>query len=96
VTSPRRAVRPTPPPGKRFRASRLDASEQVALALDVPQPSLIDTLGDSIDAEAILGQHRAIMRAIDRRRPAEAEEAMCRHLGYLRGLVVALEAQEER
>ena len=60
------------------------------------QPSLIDTLGDSIDAEAILGQHRAIMRAIDRRKPAEAEEAMRRHLEYLRGLVAALQPEEER
>ena len=64
--------------------------------LDVLQPSLIDTLGDSIDAEAILGQHRAIMRAIERRRPGEAEEAMRRHLEYLRGLVGALDTQEER
>ncbi len=64
--------------------------------LDVLQPSLIDTLGDSIDAEAILVQHRAIMRAIDRRKPAEAEEAMRRHLEYLRGLVAALQPEEER
>ena len=64
--------------------------------LDVLQPSLIDTLGDSIDAEAILAQHRAIMRAVDRRKPAEAEEAMRRHLEYLRGLVRALEPEEER
>jgi GntR family transcriptional repressor for pyruvate dehydrogenase complex len=59
--------------------------------LDVLQPSLIDTLGDRIDGEAILAQHRAIMRAIDRRKPAEAEEAMRRHLEYLRGLVQALD-----
>jgi GntR family transcriptional regulator, transcriptional repressor for pyruvate dehydrogenase complex len=59
--------------------------------LDVLQPSLIDTLGDRIDGKVILAQHRAIMRAIDRRRPAEAEEAMRRHLEYLRGLVQALE-----
>jgi DNA-binding FadR family transcriptional regulator len=59
--------------------------------LDVLQPSLVDTLGDAIDGEAILEQHRAIMRAIGRRRPNEAEEAMRRHLEYLRGLVRLLE-----
>jgi GntR family transcriptional regulator, transcriptional repressor for pyruvate dehydrogenase complex len=64
--------------------------------LDVLQPSLIDTLGDAIDGEAILAQHREIMRAIDRRRPAEAEEAMRRHLEYLRGLVQALDPEEEQ
>jgi DNA-binding FadR family transcriptional regulator len=64
--------------------------------LDVLQPSLVDTLGDAIDGEAILRQHRAIMRAVDRRRPAEAEEAMRRHLEYVRGLVRALGRREAR
>jgi len=58
--------------------------------LDVLQPSLVDALGDAIDGEAILEQHRAIMRAVGRHRPAEAEEAMRRHLRYLRRLVRAL------
>lgn len=60
--------------------------------LDVLQPSLIDTVGDSIDAEAILGQHREIMRAIEDRRPLEAQHAMGRHLEYLRDVVRAFEA----
>jgi DNA-binding FadR family transcriptional regulator len=64
--------------------------------LDVLQPSLIDALGDSIDGEEILRQHRAIMRAVDRRRPAAAEEAMRRHLEYLRALVRALDPEEEQ
>ena len=33
MTRPRRTVRPAPPPGKRFRPSHLDASEQVALEI---------------------------------------------------------------
>ena len=53
------------------------------------QPSLIDTIGDSIDGEAILRQHRAIQRAIRLRRPAAAQRAMRLHLDYLRELVGA-------
>jgi DNA-binding FadR family transcriptional regulator len=60
--------------------------------LDVLQPSLIDTIGASIDAEAILRQHREIQRAIRLRRPAKAQHAMRRHLEYLRELVGALDA----
>jgi len=59
--------------------------------LDVLQPSLIDTIGDSIDGDAILRQHGEIERAIRLRRPAAAQRAMRRHLEYLRELVVALE-----
>ena len=54
------------------------------------QPSLIDTIGTSIDGEAILSQHGEIQRAIRLRRPAAAERAMRRHLEYLRSLVGAL------
>ena len=46
--------------------------------LDVLQPSLIDTIGASIDGEAILDQHRAIQRAIRLRQPAAAQRAMRR------------------
>ncbi len=60
-------------------------------ALDVLQPSLVRTLGDAIDAEKILAQHRAIVRAIRRGQPAAAERAMRRHLEYLRTLVAELE-----
>jgi GntR family transcriptional regulator, transcriptional repressor for pyruvate dehydrogenase complex len=58
--------------------------------LDVLQPSLIDTIGASIDGEAILDQHRAIQRAIRLHQPAAAERAMRRHLDYLHELVTAL------
>jgi DNA-binding FadR family transcriptional regulator len=55
--------------------------------LDVLQPSMIEKIGDAIDADAILAQHREILRAIRRRQPAAASRAMERHLGYLRDLV---------
>ena len=59
--------------------------------LDVLQPSLIDTIGATIDGAAILNQHREIQRAIRLRQPAAAQRAMRRHLDYLRGLVCSLD-----
>jgi GntR family transcriptional repressor for pyruvate dehydrogenase complex len=58
--------------------------------LDVLQPSLIDTIGESIDGAAILRQHGEIERAIRLHQSAAAERAMRRHLDYLRDLVDAL------
>ena len=55
--------------------------------LDVLQPSLIDTIGASIDGGSILRQHGEIQRAIRMRQPARAQRAMRRHLEYLRALV---------
>jgi GntR family transcriptional regulator, transcriptional repressor for pyruvate dehydrogenase complex len=52
--------------------------------LDVLQPMLIARIGDAIDGEAILRQHRDILRAIRRGQPVAAERAMRRHLGYVR------------
>jgi GntR family transcriptional regulator, transcriptional repressor for pyruvate dehydrogenase complex len=60
--------------------------------LDVLQPSLIDTLGASIDGDAVLHQHREIQRAIRLHQPAAAERAMRRHLEYMRELVCALDS----
>ncbi len=59
--------------------------------LDVLQPSLIDTIGDAIDGEAILLQHSEIRRAIRLQQQAAAQRAMHRHLEYLRDLVRALD-----
>jgi GntR family transcriptional repressor for pyruvate dehydrogenase complex len=59
--------------------------------LDVLQPSLIDTIGASIDGAAILHQHGEIQRAIRLRQPAAAQRAMRRHLEYLRELVCSLD-----
>lgn len=55
--------------------------------LDVLQPSLIDTIGGSIDGDAILLQHGKIQRAIRLRQPAAAQRAMAAHLAYLRELL---------
>src|SRR5262249_46862276 len=54
---------------------------------DVLQPSLIEKIGDTIDTETIIRQHREILRAIRRGQPAAASKAMSRHLEYLRELV---------
>jgi GntR family transcriptional repressor for pyruvate dehydrogenase complex len=62
--------------------------------LDVLQPSLIDTIGDAIDGDSILEQHRAIRRAIQRRQSVAAQRAMRLHLEYMRDLVRAHERQE--
>ena len=62
-----------------------------AWTLYVLQPSLIDTIGASIDGGAILDQHRVIQRAIRLRQPAAAQRAMRRHLDYLRELVSSLD-----
>ena len=64
--------------------------------LDVLQPSLIDTIGASIDGDAILDQHRVIQRAIRLRQPAAAQRAMRRHLDYLRELVGSLDSPDCR
>jgi DNA-binding FadR family transcriptional regulator len=59
--------------------------------LDVLQPSLIAAVGEAIDGELVLAQHREILRAVRRRQPAAAERAMRRHLEYLLQRVRALE-----
>jgi len=52
--------------------------------LDVLQPLLIARIGDTIDGDAILHQHRNIVRAVRRGHPAGAQRAMRRHLEYVR------------
>jgi GntR family transcriptional regulator, transcriptional repressor for pyruvate dehydrogenase complex len=52
--------------------------------LDVLQPSLIAAIGTHIDGEAILAQHREILRAIRRGQVTGAERAMARHIAYMR------------
>lgn len=51
--------------------------------LEVLQPSLIEHIGGHIDGERILAQHWAIVRGVQRRRPAATENAMRRHLEYV-------------
>lgn len=63
-----------------------------AWTLDVLQPSLVATLRDAIDGDAILGQHRKILRAVQRNQTLAAQRGMRSHLEYLRELVGSLEA----
>jgi GntR family transcriptional repressor for pyruvate dehydrogenase complex len=51
--------------------------------LEVLQPSLIVTISGAVDHEAILGQHRAILRAVRRHQRGAAEKAMRAHIEYL-------------
>ena len=51
--------------------------------LEVLQPSLIVTISPRVDAEAILAQHRAILRAVRRNQRLAAEKAMAAHIEYL-------------
>jgi DNA-binding FadR family transcriptional regulator len=50
--------------------------------LEVLQPSLIVTISPRVDAEAILAQHRAILRAVRRHQRQAAEKAMAAHIEY--------------
>ena len=59
--------------------------------LDVLQPSLVATIGDAMDADLILTQHREILRAIRRGQPTGAARGMSRHLEYVGALVRAFE-----
>ena len=51
--------------------------------LEVLQPTLVATISARVDAEAILAQHRAILRAVRRRQRLAAERAMQAHIEYL-------------
>ena len=51
--------------------------------LEVLQPTLIVTISPRVDAEAILAQHRAILRAVRRNQRLAAEKAMAAHIEYL-------------
>ena len=51
--------------------------------LEVLQPTLIVKISPRVDAEAILAQHRAILRAVRRNQRLAAEKAMAAHIEYL-------------
>jgi GntR family transcriptional repressor for pyruvate dehydrogenase complex len=57
--------------------------------LEVLQPSLIAAIATDVDAETILGQHRAIVRAVRRRQRGGAEKAMRTHIEYLTAVLEA-------
>jgi GntR family transcriptional regulator, transcriptional repressor for pyruvate dehydrogenase complex len=58
-----------------------------AWILEVLQPTLIEHISASVDAEAILDQHRAILRAVRRHQRGAAEKAMAAHIEYLVGIL---------
>jgi GntR family transcriptional regulator, transcriptional repressor for pyruvate dehydrogenase complex len=57
--------------------------------LEVCQPSLVEQIKGRVKAEDILGQHRAIARAVRQRRPAAAEKAMRAHLQHLHDVLTS-------
>jgi len=59
--------------------------------LDVLQPLLVARVGETVDGNTILRQHRAISRAIRGGQPAAAERAMRRHLEYVLERTLAVE-----
>lgn len=59
--------------------------------LDVLQPLLIARIGEAIDGDAILRQHRDILRAVRRGHSVAAQRAMRRHLGYVRDRIGEVE-----
>lgn len=59
--------------------------------LDVLDPLLVRAIGDAIDAEQVVQQHRVVANAVRRHRQTGAERAMRLHLQYLGALVRALE-----
>ncbi|HEX6026269.1 MAG TPA: FadR/GntR family transcriptional regulator [Solirubrobacter sp.] len=63
--------------------------------LEVLQPQLVAKIGAAVDADEILRQHRDIQRAVQRRRPADAERAMRAHIDYLKKALSALESGVE-
>jgi DNA-binding FadR family transcriptional regulator len=64
--------------------------------LDVLQPSLIECVGPKIEADAIISDHRAIQRAVERGQSAAARRAMGRHLQRMHELVAVVDSAESR
>jgi GntR family transcriptional regulator, transcriptional repressor for pyruvate dehydrogenase complex len=58
-----------------------------AWILEVLQPSLVAHISVKVEAEEILSQHRAILRAVRRRQRGAAEKAMQAHIEYLAGVL---------
>jgi DNA-binding FadR family transcriptional regulator len=59
--------------------------------LEVLQPSLVAAIAGHVEADAILDQHRTILRAVRRRQPAAAQRAMQAHIAYLAEVLRALD-----
>jgi GntR family transcriptional repressor for pyruvate dehydrogenase complex len=63
-----------------------------AWILEVLQPSLVAHISLKVDADAILTQHRAILRAVRRHQRGAAERAMQAHIEYLVEIVREIDA----
>jgi DNA-binding FadR family transcriptional regulator len=61
--------------------------------LEVLQPNLIAHLASAVDGDAILAQHRAILRAVRRNQRSAAERAMAAHLQYLVAVLGEVDAR---
>lgn len=61
--------------------------------VDVAQPRLYAFVAPALVEEVVVDQHRALVRAIDRGDPHNAERAMHEHLVYLRDVVSAVERE---
>ncbi len=61
-----------------------------AWILEVLQPTLVAHIAASVDAEKILDQHRAILRAVRRHQRSAAERAMQAHIEYLSAVLRGL------
>jgi GntR family transcriptional regulator, transcriptional repressor for pyruvate dehydrogenase complex len=61
--------------------------------LDVLQPSLVAYVAHALDAEQILAQHRAILRAIKRHQRMAAERAMRQHIEYMQQVLRSVDAE---
>jgi len=62
-----------------------------AWILEVLQPTLVAHIAAQVDAETILSQHRAILRAVRRHQRSAAEKAMQAHIEYLAGVLRAID-----
>jgi GntR family transcriptional repressor for pyruvate dehydrogenase complex len=63
-----------------------------AWILEVLQPTLVAHISVKVEAEQILAQHRAILRAVRRRQRTAAERAMQAHIEYLAGVLRDIDA----
>jgi GntR family transcriptional regulator, transcriptional repressor for pyruvate dehydrogenase complex len=63
-----------------------------AWILEVLQPTLVAYISVNVEADKILAQHRAILRAVRRRQRTAAERAMQAHIEYLVGVLRELDS----
>jgi GntR family transcriptional repressor for pyruvate dehydrogenase complex len=67
-----------------------------AWILEVLQPSVVAHISSDVDAEEILDQHRAILRAVRRNQGVAAERAMTVHIEYVMTVLDKVDAKAKR